>query len=132
MRFERPAAVSPRHGVRRKRPEAGATRSHPAIDRYAQPKSHIVGAPCCAASVNIAAQRRKLARSLLEWRLHGAKTLGNMDSSTGRTSKNDGAGRVERVKNVSRTKSVCGDARRCACVGSLASVEPDAALRQPG
>src|SRR5882762_64956 len=92
MRFERRGTVSPRHGVRRKRPEAGATRSGPAIDRYGQPKSHIVGAPCCAASVNIAAQRRKLARSLLEWRLHGAKTLGNMDSSTGRTSKNAGAG----------------------------------------
>jgi hypothetical protein len=29
----------------------------------------------------IAAQRRNLARSLLEWRLHRLKTLGNMDQS---------------------------------------------------
>src|SRR3954454_4087129 len=36
------------------------------------------------------------------------------------------------VKNVSRTKSVCGDARQYACVGGFAGVEPDAALRQPG
>jgi len=30
-------------------------------------------------TVSIAAQRRNLARSLLEWRLHRSRTLGNMD-----------------------------------------------------
>jgi hypothetical protein len=37
--------------------------------------------PMLGDMVSIAAQRRKLARSLLECRLHGAKTLGNMDRS---------------------------------------------------
>src|SRR5438309_10277006 len=65
----------------------GATRRDPQSAGMVN-QSRISRAPCCAASVSIAAQRRKLARSLLEWRLHGAKTLGNMGSSAGRTNKN--------------------------------------------
>ncbi|MBR0743362.1 hypothetical protein JQ582_05480 [Bradyrhizobium japonicum] len=45
-------------------------------------KSNVAGMPLTPKlPVSIAAQRRNLARSLLEWRLHGSRTLGNMDRS---------------------------------------------------
>ncbi|WP_291626434.1 hypothetical protein, partial [Bradyrhizobium sp.] len=53
----------------------------PAISQYGQPKSKDAVLSMPGHIVSIAAQRRNLARSLLEWRLHGSRTLGNMDRS---------------------------------------------------
>src|SRR2546430_11162796 len=91
MRFERPAAVSPRDGVQRKRPEAAGGAPASAIAPYGQSKSLAPASVHPSMPVSIAAQRCNLARSLLEWRLHGSRTLGNMDWDARRTIKNHGA-----------------------------------------
>ncbi|OAF03522.1 hypothetical protein AYJ54_03110 [Bradyrhizobium centrolobii] len=61
-------------------PTAGRGRFPPPFWDFTGRKSNVDRSrPPISLSVSIAAQRRNLARSLLEWRLHGSATLGNMD-----------------------------------------------------